>query len=253
MNMRDMKDFLDKKALFYNQKWFIEKDPISIPHCFKRKEDIEISGFLTAILSWGQRQMILKKANLLMKMLENTPFQYITQSSVKDFNKFNNFVYRTFNGIDCQYFITALHEIYLYHGGLENVFMQGYKNNSIKEALIDFRKIFLSFNPPDRTSKHIADIEKNASAKRLNMFLRWMVRNDGIVDFGLWKGISASDLMVPLDLHAGKTARKLGILKRKQNDWKAVEELTFKLKSFNVNDPVSYDFALFGLGIYEKY
>jgi len=253
MDEKELKNFLDDKALFYNQKWFILKDPVSIPHCFTQKEDIEISAFLTAIISWGQRPMILKKATLLMEMMDNSPFEFITQSSIKEFVKFNKFVYRTFNGIDCTYFINAVREIYLNHGGLENVFMNGYGNNSVKEALICFRRLFLSFSPIDRTCKHVANVEKNASAKRLNMFLRWMVRDDKIVDFGLWKGISASDLMIPLDIHSGRTARKLGILQRRQDDWKAVEELTLKLKLFNPNDPVFYDYALFGLGVYEKF
>jgi uncharacterized protein (TIGR02757 family) len=252
-NEIDLKEFLDEKALFYNQKWFILKDPVSIPNCFKRKEDVEISAFLTATISWGQRPMILKKATLLMDLMENEPFEFITKSSVDEFELFNKFVYRTFNGIDCRYFLTALREIYLNHGGLENVFMSGYRNNSIKETLINFRKLFLSFKPLDRTCKHLANVEKNASAKRLNMFLRWMVRDDKMVDFGLWKGISASDLMVPLDIHSGRTARKLGLLQRKQDDWKAVEELTLNLKKFRPNDPVFYDYALFGLGVYEKF
>lgn len=249
----ELKDFLDEKAIFYNQKWFILKDPVSIPHRFERKEDIEISAFLTATLSWGQRPMILKKAALLMEMMNNAPFEFITQSSNNEFASFNKFVYRTFNGIDCTYFIKVVREIYISFGGLESVFMNGYRNNSIKEMLIGFRKLFLSFTPNDRTCKHIANVEKNASAKRLNMFLRWMVRNDKMVDFGLWKGISASDLLIPLDLHAGRTARKLGLLQRKQDDWKAVEELTSKLKQFRPQDPVFYDYALFGLGVYEKF
>ena len=247
-----LKNFLDEKAIYFNQEWFIEKDPVSIPHRFEIKEDIEISGFLTSILSWGQRPMILKKASILMELLENKPFEFITLASKEEFARFKTFIYRTFNGTDCSYFVSALREIYLFHGGLENVFINGYQNNSIKDALINFRKVFLSFKPPERTCKHFANVEKNASAKRLNMFLRWMVRDDKIVDFGLWKGISASDLMIPLDLHAGRTARKLGLLKRNQNDWKAVEELTLKLKSFRPDDPVFYDYALFGVGVYGK-
>jgi uncharacterized protein (TIGR02757 family) len=253
INELKLKEFLEEKAIFYNQKWFILKDPISIPHCFKRKEDMEISAFLTATISWGQRPMILKKAVLLMDLMENEPYEFITKSSVDEYELFNEFVYRTFNGIDCRYFLTVLREIYLSHGGLENVFMSGYRNKSIKETLINFRKLFLSFKPPDRTCKHLANVEKNASAKRLNMFLRWMVRDDKMVDFGLWKGIAASDLMIPLDIHAGRTARKLGLLQRKQDDWKAVEELTLNLKKFRPNDPVFYDYALFGLGVYEKF
>jgi uncharacterized protein (TIGR02757 family) len=253
INELELKEFLDEKALFYNQKWFILKDPVSIPHCFKRKEDIEISAFLTATISWGQRPMILKKASLLMDLMENEPFEFITQSSGNDLAIFNKFVYRTFNNIDCIYFISALREIYLNHGGLENIFMTGYQNKSIKETLIYFRKLFISFKPSGRTCKHIANVEKDASAKRLNMFLRWMVRDDKIVDFGLWKGISEADLMIPLDVHSGRTARKLGLVQRKQDNWKTVEDLTLKLKTFRPNDPVFYDYALFGLGVYEKF
>ena len=252
MKNLELKKILDEKANFYNQKWFIQQDPISIPHQFSKKEDIEISGFIIATIAWGQRPMIIKKATILMEMMENAPYSFITQTSIKDFEKFNKFVYRTFNGIDCVYFITALRQIYLFHGGLESVFMKGYKNGSIKETLIYFRKIFFSFEPFERTYKHIANVEKNASAKRLNMFLRWMVRNDNIVDFGLWKNISTAHLMIPLDLHVGRTARKLELINRNQNDWKTVEELTNKLKLFNPNDPTFYDYALFGMGIYEK-
>ncbi|MDR2928289.1 MAG: TIGR02757 family protein [Cytophagaceae bacterium] len=253
MHESNLKQFLDEKALFYNQQWFIEKDPVSIPHRFARKEDIEISAFLTATIAWGQRPMILKKAALLMQMLDNEPHDFITAASTHEFSRFATFVYRTFNGFDCCYFVSALREIYLRHGGLEMVFTDAYQAGSVKESLHTFRNLFLSYHPLKRTEKHIANVVKNASAKRLNMFLRWMVRRGDAVDFGLWTGIEQSDLMIPLDVHAGRTARKLGLLVRKQDDWKAVAELTANLKEFRPADPVFYDYALFGLGVYEKF
>ena len=240
---------MDEKALFYNKEWFILKDPVSIPHRFTKKEDIEISALLTATLSWGQRPMILKKSLLLMDLMENSPYEFITQASTDEFERFKSFVYRTFNGLDCSYFISAVREIYMNFGGLEKVFTDGYKKGSVKDSLTDFRTLFLSFHPLKRSEKHVANVQKNASAKRLNMFLRWMVRNNDPVDFGIWKNISTSDLMIPLDLHVGRTARKLGLLQRRQDDWKAVEELTFNLKKFKPEDPVYYDYALFGLGV----
>lgn len=250
----NLKDFLDANAAFYCARWFVSNDPVSIPHRYTKKEDIEISAFLTATLSWGQRAMIIKKAGLLMDMMDNDLHNFLTGSSTREFNRFTGFVYRTFNGIDCSYFISALREIYLNHNGLEEAFMAGYrKNGSVREALAAFRRLFMQFEPLPRTGKHVADVDRNASAKRLNMFLRWMVRDDDQVDFGLWKGISAADLMIPLDLHVGRVARKLGLLNRKQNDWKAVEELTDSLRRFRSDDPVYYDYALFGLGVYEDF
>jgi len=249
---RDLKIFLDEKADFYNQQWFIKNDPISIPHRFTKKLDIEISAFLTATISWGQRPMILKKASLLMALMDNAPHDFLTQSSTKEFSRFGSFVYRTFNGYDCLYFVSALREIYTKHQGLEDVFMAGYSNGSVKDAIANFRKLFMSWEPLQRTGKHVADVNRNSSAKRLNMFLRWMVRRNDQVDFGLWKGLNPSDLMIPLDVHVGRVARKFGLLTRKQDDWKAVEELTSALRSFRPDDPVYYDYALFGLGVYEK-
>ncbi len=251
----DVKELLEHHTARYNEKWFILQDPISIPHQFKRKEDIELAGFLTATLSWGQRASILKKANLLMEWMDHSPYDFITSAKESDHQRFNEFVYRTFNGIDCQYFMSALREIYLYHGGLEELFTEGFKKeSSIFSALVHFRSIFMSFSPMPRTGKHVADVLKGSSAKRLNMFLRWMVRSDGVVDFGLWNNIPASALMIPLDVHVGRVARDLGLLKRKQNDWKAVEELTQTLRAYSEEDPVKYDYALFGLGVYgDKY
>lgn len=247
-----LKSFLDEKASFYNQHWFIQNDPISIPHRFNQKEDIEISAFLAATIAWGQRPMILKKADLLMQLMDNSPHAFLTQTSTNEFSRFSRFIYRTFNGYDCLYFVGALRAIYIHHQGLEQVFMAGFGSGSTKDSLTGFRNIFMSFEPLSRTGKHVADVTRNSSAKRLNMFLRWMVRGNDEVDFGLWKRIKPANLMIPLDVHVGRVARKLGLLHRKQDDWKAVEELTAALRLFRPDDPVYYDYALFGLGVYEK-
>jgi uncharacterized protein (TIGR02757 family) len=248
-----LKQILDQKAAHYNQGWFIEQDPVSIPHLFTRKEDCEISGFLTATLSWGQRAMILKKARLLMEWMDMQPYAFVTGAGDRELQQLSRFVYRTFNGIDCQYFVSALREIYLHHGGLEAVFTNAFlKEKSVFQALLAFRTLFLSFSPIERTGKHVANVMKGSSAKRLNMFLRWMVRTDGNVDLGLWRQMDATQLMIPLDVHVGRVARHLGLLNRSQDDWKAVEELTLRLKSFRPLDPVFYDYALFGMGVFEK-
>lgn len=248
-----IKLLLDEKADFYNKSWFIEQDPVSIPHLFTRKEDCEISGFLTATLSWGQRAMILKKSRWLMERMDMQPYAFVTSAGDRELQQLSLFVYRTFNGIDCQYFVSALREIYLHHGGLETVFTNAFvKEKSVFQALLAFRTLFLSFSPMDRTGKHVANVMKGSSAKRLNMFLRWMVRTDGIVDLGLWRQMNAAQLMIPLDVHVGRVARQLGLLNRSQDDWKAVEELTLRLRSFRPEDPSYYDYALFGMGVFEK-
>ncbi|TCO09644.1 TIGR02757 family protein [Natronoflexus pectinivorans] len=246
-------EFLNTKAAFYHAPWFIKEDPISIPHRFSRKEDIEISAFLTAIITWGQRKMILQKASLLMELMENNPHDFLINAGHQEFQKFNSFVYRTFNHVDCIYFLSTLRNIYRHHGGLEELFLIGYKTNQcIFDALVYFRQFFTSFSPMPRTGKHLANVEKGSAAKRFNMFLRWMVRPDEGVDFGIWKKIDPAHLMIPLDVHVARVARNLGILQRKQNDWKAVVELTQELKKIRPHDPVFYDYALFGSGVYEK-
>lgn len=249
-----LKEFLDEKASQYNRPAFIETDPIQVPKQFSQKENIEIAAFLTATISWGNRPAIIKNAMRLMQLMDNSPYAFITQSSEKDLKHLNSFVHRTFNGQDCIYFIRSLKNIYQKYGSLRQVFESGFqKENSVQSALNHFYPIFFEIQG-ERTRKHIANVNRGASAKRLNMLLRWMVRNDNCgVDFGLWKGIPASRLMLPLDVHTGNVARKLGILKRKQNDWKAVEEVTATLRKFDADDPVKYDFALFGLGIFEKF
>jgi uncharacterized protein (TIGR02757 family) len=246
-----IKGFLDGKVSEFNALSFIENDPVSIPHMFSKKEDIEISGFLTSVISWGRRANILNSARKMMELMENRPGDFLINSTGSDKRAMTGFVYRTFNGNDLLFLIEALKNIYLYHGGLEEVFTSFYlKNGSVKEGIEGLRKILLETPHLNRSEKHIANPHKGSAAKRINMFLRWMVRNDDKgVDFGLWRRVSPADLMIPLDVHSGNIARKLGLLKRKQNDWKAVEQLTSVLKTFNNNDPVIYDYALFSLGI----
>jgi uncharacterized protein (TIGR02757 family) len=251
MTKNDLKRFLDEKYLEYNQPFFIENDPISIPHQFEKKEDIEIAGFFTSTIAWGNRASIIKNSERLIKEMGYYPYEFIMNSSEKDFLAFRNFVHRTFNGIDTVFFLQSFQHIYKERGGLEPVFSEGYQNEgTLTGAIQYFRKIFFEIPHEQRTEKHIADLSKNASGKRLCMFLRWMVRNDNRgVDFGIWKDIPTSALMLPLDLHTGNVSRILGLLHRNQNDWKAVEEVTARLREFDPEDPVKYDFSLFGLGI----
>jgi uncharacterized protein (TIGR02757 family) len=251
--LKNLKRFLDRKAEYYESPEFVETDPVQIPHLFQKKEDIEISGFLTSTIAWGQRKNIIKSAGILMNLLDNDPCNFICEAKAHELDKLNCFVYRTFNNNDCIFFIKALKYIYLEEGGLENVFTRGYIDDKrIFSSLAGFHTTFFEVEHSPRSEKHVANVMANASAKRLNLFLRWMVRsNDKGIDFGLWKNIYPGSLMIPLDLHTGYTARKLGLLQRKQNDWKAVEELTSVLRTFDPADPVKYDFALFGMGAFE--
>jgi uncharacterized protein (TIGR02757 family) len=248
-----LKEFLDEKAFLYQARWFIDDDPVQIPHLFSNKEDIEISGFITAILAWGKRGMILSKSRELMERMDLSPADFVRNASEREFERLSGFVYRTFNEIDARYFLKALHQVYLHHGGLQKVFYDAYRSGRIIGAISHFREVFLSYGPPSRTGKHIANVLRNASAKRINMYLRWMVRRDSPVDFGLWTNIRTGDLLIPLDIHVARVARSLGLLTRKSNDLKSVTELTGKLKKFRPEDPVFYDYALFGLGVYEKF
>ncbi len=255
----DLKEFLDEKYDLYNQLNFIESDPISIPHLYSVKEDIEIAAFLTAVIAWGQRKTILVNANKMMQIMGKNPYDFIMTAKHKDFDRFHAFVHRTFNGSDTIFFMKSLQNIYKKHNGLENAFASPMHENraiNLGDSIVHFRKLFFSISGPTRTYKHISNPQENSSAKRLCMFLRWMIRTDKRgVDFGIWhkNGIHPENLMCPLDVHSGNVARKLGILQRKQNDWKAVEELTAALRNFDAEDPVKYDFALFGLGVFEKF
>ena len=249
----DIKFLLDDRVKRYNHTDFIETDPIQIPHRFSRKEDIEIAGFLAATIAWGQRKSIINNANRLMELMDNAPFEFITESSDNEKKIVSGFVHRTFNGSDCTFFLNSLKNIYKHPGGLEHVFTVGYQTEKTTySALQHFRKTFLELPHDIHIRKHVSDVAANSSAKRLNMFLRWMVRSDeNGVDFGLWKNIPMSALMLPLDVHTGDVGRALGILQRRQNDWKAVEEITAVLRSFDPNDPIKYDYALFGIGAFE--
>jgi len=245
---------LEEKVKQYNCPEFIKSDPILIPKQFSQKENIEISGFLTATIAWGQRPTILKNAKKLMQAMDNNPFHFLKDTTENDWSHLSGFKHRTFNSADLFFFMKSLQHIYRNHGGLEQVFTEGFRNGqTVFSALAHFRDVFFETGSLPRTRKHVPDVLKNASAKRLNMYLRWMVRNDNAgVDFGLWKGIPVSALMLPLDVHTGNISRGLGLLQRTQNDWKAVAEVTDKLKEFDPDDPVKYDFALFGMGIFEK-
>lgn len=250
----ELRDFLDEKVSLYNNPKFIESDPIQIPHRYHRKEDIEIAGFLSATIAWGNRKSIITNANRMMEMMGNSPYDFVMEANDGYLERLNGFVHRTFNDIDFKYFITALSNIYRNHNGLERVINNGIEKNELQMALSKFKTIFFSLNHPKRTTKHISDPAKGSAAKRLNMWLRWMCRKDNSgVDFGIWKSISPSFLSCPLDVHSGNVARKLGLLKRKQNDAKALKELDTNLRSLDPTDPVKYDFALFGLGVFEQF
>ena len=254
MNDKELQEILDEKFNEFNNQEFIETDPIQIPKMFSDKNNIEISAFLAATIAWGNRKMIIRNSLRLMELMDNNPFDFITNHSEKDLNIFDGFVHRTFNDVDCKFFIKSLKNIYTNHDSLEHIFVKSYtQNKDIKDSIIDFRNIFFEIDYPKRTTKHLANVEKNSAAKRVNMFLRWMVRKDKHgVDFGIWD-IPSSALMMPLDVHSGNVSRKLGLLKRTQNDWKAVNELTTRLRDFDKNDPVKYDFALFGMGVFDKF
>lgn len=253
MNKTNLKDFLNEKVIQYNNPEFIESDPIQIPHKFYKKEDIEIAGFLTATIAWGNRKSIINNANKLMDLLDNSPYDFILNHKDKHLPRFETFVHRTFNGTDCITFIKALQHIYNNYNGLEAVFSKN-KTKNLQHSISKFKHIFFEIEHLSRTQKHVSDPLKNSAAKRINMFLRWMVRpNNTGVDFGIWKSIKPSELSCPLDVHSGNVARKLSLLKRKTNDAKALCELDTALRQLDPKDPVKYDFALFGLGAFEKF
>lgn len=254
MSAPEMKLFLEEKFLQFNNPSFIPPDPVSVPHRFTDNRDIEISGFLTATIAWGRRDLFLRCANEMMSLMDESPYDFLMHAGEKDFSRFSSFVYRTFNANDCRCFLEGLRNLFIHHDSLEEVILEGMKGGlSLKHGLFHLRNEFFSIPHLKRSEKHFADITGGAAGKRLNMFLRWMVRNDSHgVDFGIWKRINPSMLYIPLDIHSGNSARKLGLLRRKTNDWKAVEELTGILREFDPADPAKYDFALFGLGVNEK-
>ncbi len=250
----ELKEFLDEKAFQYNSPKFITSDPIQIPHRFSAKEDIEISAFLVATIAWGNRKSIISSGNKITELLGNAPYDFVLNHTPKDLIPLEQFVHRTFNGSDLKFFISSLKNIYHNHNGLESVFKNQSAENSLQPAIHGFKKVFFSIPHPERTLKHVSDPMKNSAAKRINMFLRWMVRQDNAgVDFGIWKSLSPALLSCPLDVHSGNVARKLGLLSRKQNDAKALQELDVSLRILDPIDPAKYDFALFGLGVFEEF
>lgn len=252
MNKTELKEFLDEKVALYNTPAFIVDDPIQIPHLYTQKEDIEIAGFLSATIAWGNRKMIIKNAHKMMELMGNSPYDFVLNHKEHHLEALDGFVHRTFNSIDFGTFIQALQHIYLHHGGLEAVFSAS--SLPLQTRISKFKILFFEIQHQSRTQKHISDPLKGSAAKRINMYLRWLVRSDNAgVDFGLWKGISPSELSCPLDVHSGNMARKLGMLKRTQNDAKALWELDTALRELDPIDPVKYDFALFGLGAIEKF
>lgn len=254
MNFLELKSFLDEKVELYNNPNFIESDPIQIPHSYSLKEDIEISGFLASVIAWGNRKMIIKNAQKKMELMGNSPYDFVMSHKEKDLEPLENFVHRTFNGQDFIGFIKSLQNIYKNHGGLEAVFAQHQQENSMQKSISEFKKTFFEISHLSRTEKHLPDPMGGSAAKRINMYLRWMCRKDHKgVDFGIWKSISPSQLSCPLDVHSGNVARKLELLTRKQNDAKALDELDKNLRILDPNDPVKYDFALFGLGVFENF
>ncbi|HSH53133.1 MAG TPA: TIGR02757 family protein [Bacteroidales bacterium] len=255
MEFKVLKEFLDEKVGKYNHLDFIQTDPIQIPHLFNDSRNREIAGFFAATIAWGQRITIIKNMYQLLNLMDNTPYEFILNYTANDLERFKYFKHRTFNGEDCVFFIQSLRNIYLRHGGLGKLFQNLYlQHKNMFDVLSYFRNLFFEISHPERTQKHIANVLKGASAKRLNMYLRWFVRKDNHgVDFGLWDKIPMSSLYIPLDIHTGNVARKLGLLNRKQNDWKAVQDLTENLRKFDPDDPIKYDFALFGLGVFEKF
>ena len=270
MTNHQLKDFLDTKADLYNRPSFIDRDPISIPHRFSRKQDIEIMGFWAAVLAWGQRPVILKKASELVDLMDGAPYDFVLNHQESDLTRFMAFKHRTFNATDALYFLHFFQQYYRQNDTLETAFSgnaagmplpsigsKPVNPQTVESNLIAFHDHFCSLTDyfPERTRKHIATPARNSSCKRLLMFLRWMVRYDdcnavgGGVDFGLWKTLTPSQLIIPIDVHVNRVARHLGLLKREQTDWKAALELTETLRQFDPLDPVRYDFALFGLGV----
>lgn len=249
-----LKDFLDEKVVHYNNPRFLDSDPIQIPHLFTAKEDIEISAFLTATIAWGNRKSIINNAHKLMELMGQSPYDFVMSHKENDLARLDQFVHRTFNGIDLNYFVKSLKHIYTNHSGLEGIFTEHQQKNSLQPAISKFKEKFFELPHEQRTTKHVSDPLKGSAAKRINMFLRWMVRDASThVDFGLWKSIAPAQLSCPLDVHSGNVARKLKLLSRKQNDAKALAELDRNLRKLDPMDPVKYDFALFGLGVFEKF
>ncbi len=248
MTKEELREYLDFKAEQYNTRDFIESDPIQLPHRFSKKEDIEIVAFLISTIAWGQRKSIIKNGERLIEIMEHNPHEFILNYTSRPLE----FVHRTFNAIDLDFFFRSLRNIYE-KGGLEKAFSPHPEIEGVKGRIVNFRDVFLSTEHEKRSEKHLSNPMKGSAAKRINMFLRWMVRNDKQgVDFGIWKSIPTSELYIPLDVHTSKHGRNLGLIERKQDDWKALEELMTQLREFDPVDPSKYDFALFGIGAFES-
>lgn len=251
MNRNELFDLLESKVVQYNTLSFIDTDPIQIPHQFSKRENIEISSFMTCSIAWGKRNLIIKNARAITQLMDNDPHDFILNAGQTEIDRLKQFKHRTFNGDDLEFFVRSLRNIYENHGGLGNLFKNLFcKTESIAGVLAGFRSVFFEIDHPLRTQKHVSNIEKGSACKRLNMMLRWLVRKDDAgVDFGIWDFIPMSQLYIPLDVHVGNIARGLGMLDRKQNDWQAVLELQKILTEFDSSDPCKYDFALFGMGV----
>lgn len=255
LTKKELKNFLDEKAAFYEKPDFLDTDPIQIPAMYSLKTDKEIAGFLTATIAWGNRKSIITNAHKLMRIMGNAPYDFVKNfDEAEQSQLFKGFVHRTFNSVDAVFFVKALQNLYSHFPSMEDFFVQFSDYDRLNDAIHHFKQEFFSIPHPERTKKHIGDPMKNSSCKRINMFFRWMVRpSTQGVDFGIWKNIHTSQLSCPLDVHSGNVARKLGLLKRKQNDAKALLELDTTLRKLDANDPVKYDFALFGLGVFEDF
>jgi uncharacterized protein (TIGR02757 family) len=249
MRSKDLKAFLEEQVARYNQPDFIPNDPISIPHQFTKKQDIEIAGFIAAVFSWGNRRTIVNKSNAFLGLMDNSPHDFILNHGETDLKRFLSFTHRTFQPTDALYFIEILSRHYRLHDSLEELFITTEPNMEVR--LNQFAERFFSLeNAPNRTRKHVPSPARKSTCKRINMFLRWMVRQDDRgVDFGLWKQIAPAELVCPIDVHVSSVARSIGLLHRKQNDWQAAVELTENLRKMDAEDPVKYDFALFGMGV----
>jgi uncharacterized protein (TIGR02757 family) len=249
LNKAELQEYLDFKSKQYNTRDFIDSDPIKLPHRFTRKEDIEIVAFLVSTIAWGNRTMIIRSGERILNIMGNDPYNFVVNY---ESTEHLDFVHRTFNGIDLDFFFRSLKNIYA-TGGLEKAFSNHSQIDGVKGRIVNFRDQFLATEHEKRSEKHISNPIKNSACKRINMFLRWMVREDkNGVDFGIWKSISTSELHIPLDVHTSRNARELGLIDRKQDDWKALEELMINLQEFDSKDPSKYDFALFGIGAFEK-
>lgn len=254
LSHNELKAFLDAKAEQYERPEFIASDPIQIPRQYTRLQDIEIAGFLTATIAWGNRKSILQSADRILQAMDGAPFEFVMHHQQADLGGLAKLGHRTFKGEDLVYFVRALRELYSDYHSLEEVFLAHLQHRDIQRAISGFKTEFFSWPHLQRTEKHLGDPYRNSAAKRMNMFLRWMVRpSDRGVDLGIWKRLSPADLSCPLDVHSGRVARRLGLLKRKQNDAKAVTELDTSLRFLDTADPVRYDYALFGLGVFEDF